>query len=418
MNSVATMPATPVSQALKGFRHTDVGLIPADWMVRKVGDVCRLINGRGFKPHEWRTAGLPIIRIQNLNGSDEFNHFDGSYNRKIEVHPGQLLFAWSGSRGTSFGPHIWKGTLGVLNYHTWKVVADTNSVSQAFLYHALKGLTAFIEGEAHGASALVHVQKWQMEGFQLALPPTTEEQAAIAEALSDADALIESLESLIAKKRAIKQGAMQELLSGRRRLPGFSGAREMRRLGDVASFYKGRGLPKSQISDSGAEPCIHYGQLFTTYPATIKDILSRTDYSSGAARSIANDVLMPTSDVTPRGLAKASCVTVDDVVLGGDILIIRPDSKLIWGAYLSSCIRYEEAQVLQLVTGSTVFHLYASDMKTFTFAVPPLREQMAIAELLTDMDDEVVELEQRREKARQIKQGMMQELLTGRVRLV
>jgi hypothetical protein len=74
-----------------------------------------------IKPHEWRSQGLPIIRIQNLNGSDDFNYFDGSYNRKIEVHAGQLLFAWSGSRGTSFGPYIWHGPTGVLNYHTWKV---------------------------------------------------------------------------------------------------------------------------------------------------------------------------------------------------------------------------------------------------------------------------------------------------------
>ena len=107
-----------------GYKQTEVGVIPEDWEVKPVGAVCKLINGRGFKPHEWKTSGLPIIRIQNLNGSDDFNYFEGPYAKKLEVESGQLLFAWSGSRGTSFGPHTWNGPLGLLNYHTWKVQVD------------------------------------------------------------------------------------------------------------------------------------------------------------------------------------------------------------------------------------------------------------------------------------------------------
>jgi type I restriction enzyme, S subunit len=127
---------------------------------------------------------------------------------------------------------------------------------------------------------------------------------------------------------------------------------------------------------------------------------------------------MPTSDVTPRGLAKASCVRVDGVILGGDILVIRSDPKLIFGSFLSCLIRYEEEQVLQLVTGSTVFHLYGNDMKKFTFYMPPLPEQIAIAEVLSEMDAELAGLAQRRDKTRSLKQGMMQELLSGRTRLI
>jgi len=127
---------------------------------------------------------------------------------------------------------------------------------------------------------------------------------------------------------------------------------------------------------------------------------------------------MPTSDVTPRGLAKASCVRVDGVILGGDILVIRSDTNLIHGPFLSLVIRYEETQVLQLVTGSTVYHLYGSDMKNFTFSRPPLAEQTAIAEVLTEMDAELAALEQRREKTLALKQAMMQELLTGNIRLI
>ena len=245
-----------------------------------------------------------------------------------------------------------------------------------------------------------------------------QEQRAIAAALSDMDALISGLDQLIAKKRDIKQAAMQQLLTGQQRLPGFSGEWELKRLGDVASFLKGKGLPKSELSPYGADPCIHYGELFTLYPETIGEVISRTTGSREAFRSIANDVLMPTSDVTPRGLAKASCVTVDGVILGGDILVIRSDSKQIDGSFLSYVIRSHEDQVLQLVTGSTVFHLYGSDMKKFTFSIPPAPEQTAIVNILSDMDGELTKLESRRQKTNQLKQGMMQELLTGRTRLI
>lgn len=256
-----------------------------------------------------------------------------------------------------------------------------------------------------------------VKNFPVKCPPIAE-QRAIATALSDVDALLAKLDQLIAKKRDLKQAAMQQLLTGQTRLPGFSGAWEVTRLGDLASFYKGKGLPKSELILSGSERCIHYGELFTRYSETIDVIISRTNSTRDSFRSVANDVLMPTSDVTPRGLAKASCVLASGVILGGDILIIRSDVKRMNGIFLSYAIRREEEQVLQLVSGSTVFHLYGSDMKKFTLSLPPLAEQTAIATVLSDMDAELVALEARREKTRGVKQGMMQVLLTGEIRLI
>jgi type I restriction enzyme S subunit len=165
-------------------------------------------------------------------------------------------------------------------------------------------------------------------------------------------------------------------------------------------------------------PCIHYGELFTRYPETIREINSRTNNSADSFRSVANDVLMPTSDVTPNGLAKASCVSMSGVILGGDILVIRSDVEQIFGSFLSYAIRHAEDQILRLVTGTTVFHLYASDMKKFTFSAPSVPEQQAIVALLNDMDAEIAALEANLTKALGVKQGMMRELLTGRIRLL
>ncbi|KEQ18471.1 hypothetical protein GZ78_13365 [Endozoicomonas numazuensis] len=202
----------------KGYKQTELGVIPEDWETPRLKEFCTLINGRGFKPHEWETEGLPIIRIQNLNGSEEFNYYSGHYDPKIFVKNNQLLFAWSGSRGTSFGPHVWKGGDALLNYHTWKLVVDETKVKETFFYFTLKVLTKEIEESAHGASALVHTQKGEMEQFAIPLPPSAKEQEAIAEVLSNIETDLNSLQTRLTKTHQLKQGMMQELLTGRTRL--------------------------------------------------------------------------------------------------------------------------------------------------------------------------------------------------------
>ena len=208
----------PFDKSHTGYKQTELGEIPEDWKLVKFDSVCTIINGRGFKPYEWSQNGLPIIRIQNLNGSDDFNFYEGHFDSKILVQHGQLLFAWSGSRGTSFGPHVWHGGDAVLNYHTWKLVVDESKIDEGFFFHELKILTKIIEDSAHGASALVHTQKGEMEKFELAIPNSKEEQALISQVLSDMDLELDKLEQRLDKVRKIKQGMMQELLTGRTRL--------------------------------------------------------------------------------------------------------------------------------------------------------------------------------------------------------
>lgn len=266
-------------------------------------------------------------------------------------------------------------------------------------------------------TTIKHLYPATFADYKLCLPPL-QEQHAIAEALSDVDGLIGGLDALIAKKRAIKQAAMQQLLTGKTRLPGFSEEWQAKRLGDMAIFLKGAGLPKTDLDDHGEWPCVHYGELFTRYGELIDRVQSRTHPISEMVLSQSNDVLMPTSDVTPNGLAKASCIDDPGVILGGDILVIRAQASQLNGTFLAYQIRIRRSQIMQLVTGSTVFHLYGRDMANFAFEAPSRDEQDAIVKVLTEMGDEVGVLEQRCQKVHEIKQGMMQQLLTGRIRLV
>ena len=248
--------------------------------------------------------------------------------------------------------------------------------------------------------------------------PSVEQQTNIVSALSDIDGIDSALDRLIAKKWAIKQVTMMQLIRGEIRLPGFKGEWKTTRLGDIAEFLKGKGLSKTDLSPDGKKRCIHYGELFTTYGERIDDVLHGTNREGTYFYSTTNDVLMPTSDVTPNGLAKASCILLSDIIVGGDILVIRAPRCLINGEFLAYVITVHRNLVMQLVSGTTVFHLYGRDMAAFNFSLPDVDEQTAITGVLSDMEAEIATLELRRQKTRAIKQGMMQHLLTGRVQLV
>lgn len=188
------------------------------------------------------------------------------------------------------------------------------------------------------------------------------------------------------------------------------------RLGDVATFAKGAGLSKSALTPAGRHGCILYGELFTQYGAVIDAPRNRTNVSPSVT-SEAGDVLMPTSDVTPRGLAKASALRNAGVALGGDILVIRPDLARVHPEFLAYAIRYDAAQVLSFVRGSTVFHLYAGDMRNFILALPPLDEQKAIATALEDCDQLIESLDDLIRKKQHVAEGVRTQLLTSTTRL-
>ncbi|MCF6260331.1 MAG: restriction endonuclease subunit S [Gammaproteobacteria bacterium] len=197
------------------------------------------------------------------------------------------------------------------------------------------------------------------------------------------------------------------------RFPEFRGKGEWveKTLGDVATFSKGKGLPKSAITPEGKNLCIHYGELFTKYQEVIDKVKNRTHLKDNVFMSSINDVLMPTSDVTPSGLAKACCINLKNVILGGDILIIRTNAQEISGEYLARYIRHLEQKVLQLVTGSTVYHLYATSINKLNFFLPPKKEeQQKIADCLSSLDELITLQTQKRDALKAHKKGLMQQL--------
>jgi type I restriction enzyme S subunit len=187
------------------------------WQRVRIGDLARFINGRAFKPSDWEESGLPIIRIQNLNGSPEFNYYNGAVDDRYYIEDGDLLFSWSGSRGTSFGPHIWHGDRGILNQHIFRV-ENKDLINRAFLFFALSLITVLIEQRAHGSAGIVHITKSELEKIRLEMPISVAEQQRIAEVLSACEDEIKLLARKLDALRRQKKGLMQQLLTGRVRV--------------------------------------------------------------------------------------------------------------------------------------------------------------------------------------------------------
>jgi restriction endonuclease S subunit len=174
--------------------------IDPKWEKMKIGNLCELFNGKAFRPNDWKkeeSGGLPIIRIQNLNNEKaEFNYFNGEIDGQVIINNGDLLFSWSGSRGTSFGPHIWKGQKAILNQHIFKVV-HKNNILKGFFYLMLKDAVKEVEENLHGGVGLVHITKGNLERIEIPLP-SLEIQKQIVEKIEAERELVESAKKLIA----------------------------------------------------------------------------------------------------------------------------------------------------------------------------------------------------------------------------
>ena len=169
--------------------------LPEGWEIAQIGDLCDLINGMAFKPSDWARKGLPIIRIQNLNRSDtEFNYYAKEVHERFLVESGELLFAWSGTPGTSFGAHIWSGPRAVLNQHIFRVRFNEEEFNKKFFKLAINAKLAELIGNAHGGVGLAHVTKGKFEATTVSVPPFSEQRRIVAK--------LDALTTRLARARA------------------------------------------------------------------------------------------------------------------------------------------------------------------------------------------------------------------------
>ena len=387
-----------------------------------IGQACRLHNGRAYGLHEWEQSGVPVIRLQNLTGGNDYYFSNLKLADNKYCDHGDLLFMWS----ATFGPRIWLGERAIYHYHIWKVVPKADVATKAYLFHKFESITEEKKAHSTNGGTMLHFTKSDMEGTLIAVPGVAE-QESIANALSDADALIESLDQLIAKKRQIKQGAMQELLTGKRRLPGFGGKWEVKRLGDVGKCI--RGVTYNGDNDLWPHDTSYTKRLLRSNnvqkSTVVIDDIQFVNLNRVAPQQLLrkNDILVCMANGSKALVGNAGFFDVADgheYTFGAFMGCFRTESTASNPAfvfYLFQTARYRD-YINNLLAGSSINNLSPGSIESLEFPLPQMTEQTAIATVLSDMDTELAALESRLAKARQIKQGMMQELLTGRIRLL
>lgn len=387
-----------------GYKQTTVGALPKDWTLNAVADLVEPTSPVCYgvvQVGKYVEDGIPIVAIKHVK---EISHaplhrtakaLEQPYARS-RVRPDDVLVSIKGTIGrVGIVPAGFEGNISrelarlrIKDYISSNYVAHQFEAefTQQRIMRAVVGTTRLEFSIA------------ALRQFELPIPAKKAEQKAIAEALSDADALIESLDQLIAKKRQIKQGAMQELLTGKRRLPGFEGEWVIKRLGDVAEISKGQLITES-TAIPGDVPVIAGGKK----PAYFHNRANRTG---------------KTITISGSGASAGYVAFYESPIFASDCSTIGEG-----GSYSVEFIYYvlvlNQEVIYKAQTGGAQPHIHPDDLRPLMIHVPiDYSEQAAIATILCDVDAELVALESRLAKARQIKQGMMQELLTGRIRLL
>ncbi|MBP5503863.1 MAG: restriction endonuclease subunit S [Bacteroidales bacterium] len=385
------------------FKNSEIGYIPNDWDVKALGEIAEILNGdrseRYPKDNEICDQGVPFINAGHItNGKVDFSNMDYISTQKynsmsgVKLQKDDILICLRGSLGKNAKINFSNGTVA-----SSLCVIRTNKADVDYLLFVFNSyyLTNFIKEENNGSSQ-PNLSATNLLSFLLPLPPLPE-QRRIAAALSDIDALIDNLDALIDKKRLIKQATMQQLLSGKKRINGFNDKWVEKKFEDIFETISSRGkhIETTEYLDNGKYPIVDQGQ---------KQIIGFTNLN--------NPIKCPKNGSIVFGDHTRIFKFVDfDFYVGADgtqVLNVKD----------SYYCRFVYYVCLMLDIPNTGYNRHFKFLKEAIFSLPPtLAEQSAISKILSDMDEEISLLEAKKEKYTHLKQGMMSELLSGRIRI-
>jgi restriction endonuclease S subunit len=424
-----------------GYKQTEVGVIPEDWVVRQLADFAEFLSSKRIFESDYVSMGVPFYRgtevtllIENKMLPNVYFIAEERYTEILQKYgvpiKGDILITSVGTLGNVYfipdnrrfyfkdGNLIWlRGVSGIDGkYFAIQIQSRKKEIVDNAIGSTQKALTIVI-----------------LKKTLIPVPPTKAEQEAIAEVLSDADAFIQSLEQLIAKKRHLKQGAMQELLTGKRRLPGFVVKEDYKqtevgvipedwrtmRLQSLLSQPATYGVVKAGMFQRRGIPMLRGGDIKGGRVNTDLPLIS-LEKSAEYQRTVLRNGDIVIALVGYPGEAAVIPEALGGANISRAVGLLRPSNALNAGfltCYLNS--NSGRREFLKPGAGSAQMVVNLRDLNLLWVPLPPTKsEQGAIAEALSDMDAEIAALEAKLTKAHQIKQGMMQELLTGRMRLL
>lgn len=408
------------------MKKTDLGLFPIDW---SVSDWSSVLDGftSGATPSraikDYFKGNIRWITSGELNYNiiiDTIEHIskDAVKQTNLTVHSaGTFLMAITGleAEGT-------RGSCGIIgkesttNQSCLAIYGTSRLMIPYLFYFYVKYGDWLAKHYCQGTKQQSYTASL-VKRLPIIYPPSIEEQRCITEVLSDVDNLISSQQKLIEKKKAIKQGTMQELLTGKKRLPGFSGEWSKQQLGDICNIVNG-GTPSTSIAE------FWNGKILWCTPTDITSCSTKYIYTT-ESKITESGLKASSATLLPKGaLLLCSRATIGEVRIAGNTictnqgfksLVVHQNISNEWLYYMVHVLKFN---MLEKAIGSTFLEISKKDLAELDIIVPEFTEQKAIAQVLSDMDSEIELLEKKLAKYQQIKQGMMQELLTGRIRLV
>ena len=395
-----------------------------EWIKKRLGEIGRFSKGRGIRRNDVSDDGVPCIRYGEIYTQYQDYVISpvsriplAAANAALPINTGDILFACSGETAEDIGRCVaYLGEGEAFAGSDIIVLRPLEHNSMYLCYLLNHSVVATQKSRLAQGDAVVHINARNLAWVEIGLPPRHEQQA-IANVLMDVDGLLGALEMLIAKKRSIHQAAMQQLLTGRTRLPGFRGAWETKRLGDIADVDL-----ENLTSSTDPEYGFNYISLEQVEAGRLLDYTEETFQTAPSrARRILRryDILMST--VRPNLMAHLFFRgQISNAICSTGFAVLRCKRHLSTPGFLFAHLfgHVVNRQIDKALAGSNYPAINSRDVQLIEIPCPPeVREQHAIAAVLSDMDDEIAALERRRDKTRAIKQGMMEQLLTGRVRL-
>ncbi len=408
-----------------GFRKINVPALrfeefSNEWDKKRLKEVFSIFNGYAFSSSDAKENGCRWVKIADV-GINEINHDATSYlpvefktiYSKFILRQGDYVVALTrpilgGRLKIARIDTVLDGSL--LNQRVGKLESKNDLT---FIYSLLqkKSLISRIENRIAGTDP-PNLSPNEIDSLNQYIPSLPEQQK-IASFLSAIDDRIWQLTRKKELLEQYKKGVIQQFFSGELRFKDAIGKSypkwEKKKLGDIFEFFRGSLLSKPDLIESGKYLCIHYGELFTSYAEVITSINFKTDLENGFL-SKKGDILMPSSDVTPKGLAKASSIQLDNVILGGDMNILRPNSD-INSIFFSYLLNFNQQKIIQKVTGTTVKHIYNKDVKMLEFKVPSaFDEQKKIADFLQSIDSKIEIVKVQILQTQVFKKGLLQQM--------
>ena len=411
-----------------GYKYTDIGVIPEDWETLVLSDIAITSSGttpaRNLADRYYRNGTIHWVKTLDLNNSeikytDELVTLAAVNETSLRTYPtGTVLLAMYGG----FNQIGRTGLLRIpaaVNQAITAIQPHVTKLHSEYLLATLNFRVGYWKEVASSSRKDPNITSQDVRAFPISVPTLTE-QRVIAQVLSNVDGLLSKLDALIAKKRDLKQATMQQLLTGQTRLPGFSDAWEQVRAGDIGSFRGGSGFPiKCQGATTGEYPIFKVSDMNNIGNETL--MMTANNYINEEMRKQLGATAFPAESIVFAKVGAAIFLERKKILtvpscLDNNMTAFVLDRSRVDCSYIHFVLL--STKLGNLVSTSALPSLSGSVLSGLALSLPARPEQTAIATILSDMDAELAALEARRDKTRALKQGMMQELLTGRIRLV